>query len=69
MNARTAEAMEIQLDHKAVDELKARLRGALLLPGQAGYADTHHRDAVWAAARALSRCPLTFADCGGQDGD
>ena len=31
MNAHTAEAMEIQLDHKA------QVRGALLLPGHADY--------------------------------
>jgi hypothetical protein len=40
MKGVTTDNREIELSQSTVDALKARLRGPLLLPGDAGYADS-----------------------------
>ena len=58
MNARTAEAMEIQIDQKAIDDLRARVRGVLLTPSQAGYDDAR---SIWNAM--IDRRPALILRC------
>ncbi len=58
MDARTAKATEIQLDAKAIDDLKTRVRGTLLLPGQAGYDDAR---SIWNAM--IDRRPAIIVRC------
>jgi FAD/FMN-containing dehydrogenase len=58
MKARTSEGGEIEVDRKAVDDLKARLRGPLLLPGDVGYDDAR---SIWNAM--IDRRPALVARC------
>jgi len=40
MKARTSDGREIDLDQTIVDTLRTRLRGPVLVPGDAGYEDS-----------------------------
>ena len=57
---RTAEGKEILLDQKALDDLKARLRGDLLRPGEAAYDDAR---SIWNAM--IDRRPALVIRCRG----
>jgi FAD/FMN-containing dehydrogenase len=58
MKGVTIDNREIDLSQSTVDALKARLRGPLLLPGDAGYADSR---TVWNAM--IDRQPALVARC------
>jgi len=58
MKARSAEGVEIQVDQKAVDDLKARLRGPLLTPPEAAYDEAR---VLWNAM--IDRRPALVARC------
>jgi FAD/FMN-containing dehydrogenase len=60
VTSRTAEGKEIQLEQKALDDLKARLRGELLLPGEPAYDDAR---SVWNAM--IDRRPAMAIRCRG----
>lgn len=51
-------AAQIRLDPKAIEDLKTRVRGALLLPGQAGYDDAR---SIWNAM--IDRRPAIILRC------
>jgi FAD/FMN-containing dehydrogenase len=57
---RTAEGGEIQLEQKILDQFKARLRGELLLPGEAAYDDAR---SIWNAM--IDRHPALVVRCRG----
>ncbi len=58
MNVRTAEGREIDLAQGVVDGLKTRLRGPLLVPGDAGYQESR---SVWNGM--IDRHPALVARC------
>jgi FAD/FMN-containing dehydrogenase len=58
MKGVTTDNREIELSQSSVDALKARLRGPLLLPGDAGYADSR---TVWNAM--IDRTPALVVRC------
>lgn len=58
VTARTTEGAELQLDPSAVADLRARLRGALLLRGDPGYDDAR---SIWNAM--IDRSPALIARC------
>ena len=60
MTFRTAEGKEIQLEQKVLDELKSRLRGELLLPGEPAYDDAR---SIWNAM--IDRRPALVVRCRG----
>ena len=58
MKLRTADGDEIQLDQKIVDDLKTRVRGEVLFPGEAAYEDAR---TVWNAM--IDRRPGMIVRC------
>jgi FAD/FMN-containing dehydrogenase len=58
MKARTAEGGEIQLERTAADDLRARIRGVLLLPGETGYEEAR---TVWNGM--IDRRPALVVRC------
>ena len=58
MTARTTAGSEIQLEAGAVVDLESRLRGALLLRGDAGYDEAR---SIWNAM--IDRTPALIARC------
>jgi len=58
MKARTLEGREIELPQAAADKLKARLKGPLLVPGDAGYDESR---SVWNAM--IDRAPALVVRC------
>jgi FAD/FMN-containing dehydrogenase len=60
MTATTTPGVGIALEQKALDDLKTRLRGDLLLPGQPGYDEAR---SIWNAM--IDRRPAVIARCRG----
>src|SRR5512145_1664186 len=58
MRATTTQGSDIELEQARFDELRMRLRGPLLLPGDAGYDESR---SVWNAM--IDRRPAAIARC------
>lgn len=58
MNARTLDGREVELKQETIDGLRTRLRGSLLVPGDAGYEESR---TVWNAM--IDRKPAMVARC------